>query len=267
VLALVLAASQALAPMPPRALHHANGQSVRVRTERVSGLVDWDALERTVTLSCATPRPERLPVERVERATFRPTAAAGLEAGWLALAGRVGVHVCLELWRVVDTVGPAGEPGLAVTERRRVWEQVDADSIELLLWNPVPPAGASVSLRGLWHRRRELVRYDVDVLGWAVPDLEAALQGPTTRQVLHVEDLDGRLARTLQALHPERGLVLMLQSPLLHGGWGCEGPEVSLALLDRDLDGRLDDARRIDGEVWNTEDWGQLDTYERVLDP
>lgn len=256
--------------MPPVALRRAHGPLASLQTANARVAIDWDALERTVTLAGWTegPQESRVIVEIVERVGFRPTAAAGLGPGRLALAGRDGIRVCLEVWQIEDALDATAGPTLVIREQRRVWEQVDEDSIGRLLWNPLPPRGVSLSLRGVWHQRRELVRYDVDALGWAVPDLEAVARGPAPRHVLHVPELERPLARTFQALRRERGLVLMLQSPTPDGEWMCEGPgpEVSLALLDRDRDGRLDEARRLDGPTWNAEDWGQLDTYERLLD-
>ena len=276
MLAVVLAALQAFAPVPPSALHTAAGESIRLRTSEAYGTVGWDALQRTVTLHGAVKAdgvtPERF-FDHVVSVDFRPTAAAGMGLGRLAVAGRDGVRVCIELWRVEDGLEVSGpERGLAtfaVVERRRVWEEIEADSIGLLLWNPMPPAGAQASLRALWHQRRELSRFDVDSAGWATQTLEAAMRGPTPRNVLQVPELQAPLAYVVQAEHAERGLTLLLQTPCTQAGWCCthdDDEQVTLALLDRDRDGRLDLARRVRGSDEGTQDWLQLDTYVRILD-
>jgi hypothetical protein len=236
--------------MPPRALHDAGGQRVPFRTDGGSGRVDWNALERTVTLQGFRTDPE-LSYPRVVRVDFRPTAAAGLDPGRLAVAGRAGERVRLELWRVENSRSPDGEPSYAVQARDVVWEIVDADSIGLLAWNPRPPEGAVLSLRAVWHQRRELSRFDVHSTGPARPVLEAALRGPTPTDVLQVAELAAPLGRCFLAEHRQRGLVWMLRTPCrCTVCCVCDPAEsITLALIDADRDGRLDRAVRLEGKT------------------
>lgn len=267
MLALALALLQALAPMPPRALHSAGDRLVSFRTAEGSGRVDWNALERTLTLHGYHLEPERL-YERVLPVDFRPTAAAGVDAGRVAVTGRDGARVRIELWRVEDARGGHGERTFEVVERSVVWERVEADSIGLLLWNPLAPRGAALSLRALWYQRRELERFDVDAAGWASPTLEASMRGPTPHDVLQVAELREPLGRCFLAEHAQRGLVTMLQKPCgCRICCTCDGSTlVTLALVDADCDGRLDRALRLEGEVWDAQGWGQLDRYARLFE-
>lgn len=267
MIALALAVLQALAPMPPRALHDAGGQRIPFRAAESSGRIDWNALDRKVVLHGYRGHPERT-WARVLEIDFRPTAAAGLEQGRLAVAGRDGERVRLELWRVADVLGQDGGHGHEIVERAVVWEAVEADSIGLLVWNPMPPRGAALSLRALWHQRRELSRFDVDGAGWATPTLEATPRGPAPSDVLQVAELEGPLARWVLGEHPERGLLLVLGTPCrCVMCCGCDPAKtVRLVLADGDRDGRLDRAVRLDLDVWDAEGWSQLGDYTRVFE-
>lgn len=267
MIALALAALQALAPMPPRALHDAGGQRIPFRAAESSGRIDWSALDRRVVLHGYRRDTERT-WARVFEVDFRPTAAAGLEQGRLAVAGRDGERVRLELWRVADVLGQDGYPSYEVVERAVVWESVEADSIGLLAWNPIPPQGAAHSLRVLWHQRRELVRFDVDLAGWVTPTLESTPRGPTPSDVLQVAELAGPLARQALGEHPQRGLVLILGTPCRCVMCCVCDPAktVQLVLADGDRDGRLDRAVRLDMDVWDAEGWSQLGDYARVFE-
>lgn len=267
MLAVVLAALQALAPVPPRALHDAGNRLVRFRTATDAGHVGWDALQRTVSLCGYRKEPELL-YERVVRVDFRPTAAAGLDAGRLAVAGRDGERVRIELWRVEDSHEADGEPSYGIVARDVVWESVEADSIGLLVWNPAPPRDARISMRGLWYQRRELERFDVDRAGWASPTLEASMRGPTPPDVLHVAELREPLGRCFLGEHPERGLVTMLRTPCSCVMCCVCDPEttVHLALLDADRDGRLDGALRLDTGNWGVEGLVDLVDYARLFE-
>jgi len=269
VLALTLVLLQASPAPLPKPLLNRGRQDLRLRTEEAVGCVDWDAEQRTVTLSGNRPPDYEEYFERVVAVSFQPTAATGLGPGHVAVAGRDGPRVRIEIWSLVETRTAEGALTWDIADRACVWEQVEPDAIGILMWNPVPPAGAASSLRAIWHTGRELVRFDVDARGWATPTLEATPHSPTPSGVLCEPDLAVPLQRLIQARHAKRGLVLMLEDPPKFT-WVCEGgtseDEIRLAFLDRDLDGRLDDVQRVDGPRWNAEEWGWLPSYERVFE-